>query len=164
MLLGVLSTVVLSCGWKGCLPEGMWWHQPYYSHWAGHSGQDGLEKGRDPPSMAPSPAEPCSEQRAHQCPHRPHPHDPPARPTSVLPGTPHPAAPGWGPRGVSPSLAQQWDTGAPVSGGTADVPPPAVAQDSCHIPSAETGISTLPTPLHRAWQDLDPQGRHHSPG
>lgn len=57
------------------------------------------------------------------------------------PSTPHPTVQGWGPGEVSPSPAQQWNARALVSGDIADVPPSALAQDSCHILSTEPGIS-----------------------
>lgn len=155
VLLGVWSVVVLSRGWKGCFPQGMWWYQPCYPSlgWALGTGWAG--EGHGLPQYGTISCGPHAMGRdtisAHIAPHL---HYPPARPgvppqpdSCLLPqlssGTPGL----WFQGAQLTSPHRQWP-------GTAVTSSP-LSQES-HLPAR--------TPLHGAWQDLDLQGRQHFPG
>lgn len=114
------------------------------------------------PQHSTIPCGPTAVGRGHQCPH----HPPQPDPRVSLLAHPIPQHPAGGQEGCLLPRLSSGTPGLRFQGAQLTSPTGSGPGQLSHPLHRARNLTPLPlpNPLRRAWQDLDPQGRHHSPG
>lgn len=159
MLLGVLSVVDPSRGWKGRFSEGMWWYRPCYPCGLGTWGRMGWGRSWHP-QHGTIPCRPTAEMPPVPT-FPPCPHDPPARPTVPPQHTPSHSTRLGAQRCLLPQLSSGmpglWFQGIQLTSPHRQWPGTAVTSSPLSQESHHTPLPLPVTLLHRGRKDLNPE-------